>query len=56
MIWVPFHEHKKAEDGEERIETEGEQIICSQMCCLHKGEWILFERHLRGGRALQKNL
>lgn len=56
MIWVPFHEHQKAENGEERIETEAEQIICSQMCCLHKGEWILFERHLRGGRALQKNL
>ena len=53
---MPFYAKCLAENGEERIETEAEQIICSQMCCLHKGEWTLFERHLRGGLALQKNL
>ena len=47
MIWVPFREFMKAEDGAEQIEAGGERIPCSQMCCLHKGEWTLFERHLR---------
>ena len=47
MIWVPFREFMKAEDGAEQIEAGGERIPCSQMCCLHKGEWALFERHLR---------
>lgn len=47
MIWVLFREFMKAEDGAEQIEAGGERIPCSQMCCLHKGEWALFERHLR---------
>lgn len=50
MIWVPFDEFMKAEDGAEQIEVGGERLLCKEMCCLHKGEWALFERHLRGER------
>ena len=51
MVWVPFAAHQKAENGAEQIETDGGRIACSEMCCLHKGEWALFERHLKGGKA-----
>ena len=46
MIWVPFTAFRAAEEGAEQIETQGETICVEQMCCLHKGEWALFEKHL----------
>ena len=46
MLWVPFSAFYQAENGAEQIEVQGETIAAEQMCCLHKGEWALFERHL----------
>lgn len=46
MLWVPFQEFRRAENGAEHIQAAGEQIRAKDMCCLHKGEWALFERHL----------
>lgn len=47
MLWVPFETFYRAETGADQIEVQGETIRTEQMCCLHKGEWALFERHLR---------
>lgn len=47
MLWVPFESFYRAESGAEQIEVQGETIRAEQMCCLHKGEWALFERHLQ---------
>lgn len=52
MVWTPFEEYLRAENGAAQIQLGGETVSCEALCCLHKEEWALFARHLERDKKL----
>lgn len=46
MVWISFDEFAKLEDGVDMVETSVGIIKSSDVCCLGKGEWECFKKHL----------
>lgn len=46
MHWIALSEFYRAEQGAETVCLGNDTIAAKQICCLHKGEWALFEKHL----------
>lgn len=46
MIWIPFSEFAKLEQGAKTAQTLSETIKAEEVCCIGKGEWQAFEKHL----------
>lgn len=46
MIWVSFDEFLKLENGAQKIKTSVGFINREDICCVGKGEWKNFEKHL----------
>lgn len=54
MFWVSLDEFRRAENGAPRLTVGGETVDAARLCCLHKGEWALFEKHLKNFENQQK--
>lgn len=47
MVWISFSEFAKLEQGAEFAQTSAGLIKASEVCCIGKGEWQAFEKHLK---------
>lgn len=47
MVWIAFSEFAKLEQGAEFAQTSDGIIKASEVCCIGKGEWQAFEKHLK---------
>lgn len=54
MYWVSLEEYYRAEQGAPELIIGGQKVESTQMCCRHKDEWKLFEKHLKRAAERQK--
>ena len=47
MIWISFAEFAKLEQGAEFAQTSTGIIKAGEFCCIGKGEWKAFKKHLK---------
>ena len=47
MVWISFSEFAKLEQGEAFAQTSAGIIKSNEVCCIGKGEWQAFEKHLK---------